>query len=109
MSRITDPERHEKVLDFFSRIHADSIRNSLYSNVGRVLKESHGRSTLEDRLKKCHLVIVWLKHAIRQFTFVFLHEPLVKRVFHQEALDFLLSKKHGILDSILTLILMLIE
>ena len=97
------------MLDFFSRIHADSIRYSLDPNVGRVLEESHGRSTLEDRLKERNLVIVWLKHAIRQFTFIFLHESLVERVFHQEALDFLLGKKHGILDRILTLILMLIE
>lgn len=52
MRIVGDLKGHEQSFDFLTFILADSVAFALYLNVGWILKEGCGLSTLEDRLEE---------------------------------------------------------
>jgi len=56
MSIVGDLKGHEQSFDLFTFVLANSVAFALYLNVGWILKEGCGLSTLEDRLEEGRLL-----------------------------------------------------
>ena len=65
MGRVSDFERHEKVVDLLAIILANAVCCSFQMHIAWIREESRGRSIIENGLEEINFLSMWLKHAVR--------------------------------------------